>query len=107
LRLIIVIGLIAVQLFVSLFYASAALAMWGPFMSAPTASKLLIATVITIPVVSFLIAYDRIRIGRLGTIASVGLIALLQIALVLIFVMTSGRAALWPPIRKSGHCAAA
>lgn len=89
-RLVIVIGLIAVQLIVSLFYASAALAMWGPFMSAPRLSKVLIGIVVAIPVLGFLIAYDRIRVGRLGTVAGVSLVATLQISLVLILLMTSG-----------------
>ena len=89
-RLIIVIGLIAVQILASLFYASAALAMWGPFITAPATSKLLIGAIVIAPVFGFLAAYERIHLGKLGTVAAVGLITMLQIVLVLIFVMTSG-----------------
>lgn len=89
-RLIIVIGLIGVQLLASLFYASAALAMWGPFMTSPATSKLLVGAIVIAPLLGFLAAYERIRLGKLGSVAAVGLITTLQIVLVLIFVMTSG-----------------
>lgn len=89
-RLIIVIGLIGVQLLASLFYASAALAMWGQFMTSPATSKLLVGAIVIAPLLGFLAAYERIRLGKLGSVAAVGLITTLQIVLVLIFVMTSG-----------------
>ena len=89
-QLILIVVLLAAQLFASLFYVSTALVMWGPFMAAPPSAKAFVTVIVLAPLLSLLVAYGRVRIPKTGTLATVGLITLAQAALVFAAAMTSG-----------------
>jgi len=89
-QLFFVVALLAVQLFASLFYLSTAVVMWGPFMAATLSAKVFVGAIVSAPILGFLAAYGRFRIPNIGTLATVGVVTLVQVALVLAFVMTSG-----------------
>jgi hypothetical protein len=88
-QLFFVVVLLAVQLFASLFYLSTAMVMWGPFTAAPLSAKLFVGAIICAPLLGFLVAYRRVRIPKIGTLATVGLVTLAQVILVLAFATTS------------------
>jgi hypothetical protein len=88
-QLFFVVILLAVQLCESLFYISTVVAVWGPFMAAPLSAKVFVGAIIGAPRLGFLVAYGRIRVPKIGTLATVGLVTLLQVALVFAFAMTT------------------
>ena len=87
-RLVVIVVLLLVQAFVSLFYASAAMAMWGPFMEGLPTAKLLVGAIVVVPVLSFFAVHERIRLPSIGSLGAVGIITVLQLALVLILLTT-------------------
>lgn len=89
-QLFFVVILLAVQLLASLFYISTALAVWGPLMAATLSARVFIGAIVSAPILGFLAAYGRIRIPKIGTLATVGVVTLVQVALVFAFAMTSG-----------------
>lgn len=59
-------------------------------MAAPVSAKVFVGAIVGAPLLGFLVAYGRIRIPKFGTLATVGVVTLLQVALVFAFAMTSG-----------------
>lgn len=74
--------MLALQAFISLFYAAAAAMMWGPFQAGPPGAKLIVSAIVLLPLMS--LAFIRKRLPEPRLSAAIGLVTVLQICVVLL-----------------------
>jgi hypothetical protein len=58
-------------------------------MLAPAMAKVSVGAIVVAPLLGFLVAYERVRIPGLRTLAALGLVTAVQFGVVVVFVTTS------------------